>query len=585
MNNNSSFKQNIKDLLKYIEDKKLLIFSFSLLLIANFILSYVPFVAGQITDQLSYYSNNKELGLYWNDLILKLLFLLVLYVVGNGTSIITNKIIMKISRKVSFRLRRDLENKLHKLPINYVDTRPGGNILSIVTSDIPLVENLVETSLVNLLVQTSIIILVMAMMLYLNQMLAIVYIILIPLTFFLMNFITSKTKTQFKKQQNTIGKLNGYVNDIFSNHQLIEGFTMEKHSKEEFKKLNKNSFDAYLNSRFISGFIIPLNFMINNIGYIFICLFGSISIINGSLTIGDFLAFLLYGQMLNTPLTSISTSMNNVQSGFAALERATDLLNEEEDIEKDDTILLDLNKVEGNIEFSHVEFGYTPDKVLFHDISLSVKKSMVIAIVGPSGAGKTTLVNLLMRFYDINSGKICLDGVDISNYLKVDLRKVFAVVLQDSWVFEGTIAENIGYGKKNATIEDIVNVSRIVGCDSFIDLLPDGYDTYISSEKSSLSVGEKQLLVLARTVIADPKILILDEATSQMDTRTETIVTKAMEELMKNRTTFVIAHRLFTIKNADSIIFMKDGDIKEVGNHEELLKLNGLYAEMYYSKT
>ena len=273
--------------------------------------------------------------------------------------------------------------------------------------------------------------------------------------------------------------------------------------------------------------------------------------------------------------------MNQVQSGFSSVERVFEILDVEEESNDDDKDLVNVDKVKGEIEFEHVEFGYVPEKQLFYDVSLNAEPGMVMAIVGPSGAGKTTLINLLMRFYDINSGKILLDGKDINSMKRTELRNVFGMVLQDSWVFNGTIAENIAYGKENATMEEIMKASRIVGCDTFIDTLPDGYNTFISEENSQLSVGEKQLLVLARTVLSNPKILILDEATSQMDTRTEAMVTRAMEKLMEGRTTFIIAHRLFTIKNADKIIFMKDGDIKEVGSHEELLKLNGLYAEMY----
>lgn len=273
--------------------------------------------------------------------------------------------------------------------------------------------------------------------------------------------------------------------------------------------------------------------------------------------------------------------MNQVQSGFSYVERVFEILDVEEEENDDNKGLLDVNKVKGNIEFEDVKFGYVPEKQLFHDVTLNAEPGMIMAIVGPSGAGKTTLINLLMRFYDINGGKILIDGKDINSLKRTELRNAFGMVLQDSWVFNGTIAENIAYGKEDATMEEIIEVSKLVGCDTFIDTLPDGYNTYISEENSQLSVGEKQLLVLARTVISDPKILILDEATSQMDTRTEAMVTRAMENLMEGITTFIIAHRLFTIKNADKIIFMKDGDIKEVGSHEELLKLNGLYAEMY----
>ena len=358
---------------------------------------------------------------------------------------------------------------------------------------------------------------------------------------------------------------------------------MEEKSLDKFDKINHQIFESFFKSRFYSGFIIPINTILTNIGYIGICVFGGYFIISGSLTIGTFLAFILYGQMLTEPLTTIGNNLNILQSGLSSLENILDVLNAEEEKDFENSEHLLEKDVKGEIEFKNVKFGYTEDKILMNDVNFIAKSGTTNAIVGPSGAGKTTIVNLLMRFYDINDGVIYLDGKNIYRIKRDDFRKSFGMVLQDSWVFEGTISENIGYGMENPTIEDIHKAAELVGCDKFINLLPDGYDTIISEENTNLSVGEKQLLVLARTIISDPKILILDEATSQMDTRTELLVTKAMEEMMKGRTTFIIAHRLFTIKNADKIIFMKNGDIKEVGNHKELLELNGLYAEMYKS--
>lgn len=565
----------------FYKDKKKVIFAVLIVVIGNFALVMAPKLCGNIIDLLSAYVSNGYGFLDMNNFISLILMIAGLYIFGNVATIISNKIMIDVSRDVTFKLRRNIVKKLNKVPINYLDVTPTGDIMARLTNDLLTVESLLESDLISVIVQLIIIILVFIMMLIVNPLLTIVYIVILPVAFLITKYITTKTKKQFKQQQSSVGELNGFMGDNFNNHTLIKTYNMEDESINTFKTINQKFHKSYVKAKFISGFILPISLIINNVGYIALSVFGAYLIIQGSLSIGGFLAFLLYGQMLNSPLSSIASSMNQVQSGFSSVERVFEILDVEEESNDDDKDLVNVDKVKGEIEFEHVEFGYVPEKQLFYDVSLNAEPGMVMAIVGPSGAGKTTLINLLMRFYDINSGKILLDGKDINSMKRTELRNVFGMVLQDSWVFDGTIAENIAYGKENATMEEIMEVSRIVGCDTFIDTLPDGYNTFISEENSQLSVGEKQLLVLARTVLSNPKILILDEATSQMDTRTESMVTRAMEKLMEGRTTFIIAHRLFTIKNADKIIFMKDGDIKEVGSHEELLKLNGLYAEMY----
>lgn len=581
---NSSYMSIIKRLGGYIyKDKKLMISSIILLVLGNFALILAPKLAGNIVDFLSAYVTNGYGYLDMNHIVISLLIIAVLYIFGNVTTIISNKNMIIISRNATFKLRRNLHNKLNKVPINYLDTHPSGDIMARLTNDLITVESLLESDMSNLIVQILVLILVFIMMIIVNPLLTVIYVILLPIAFLITKFITMKTKKQFKQQQSSVGELNGFMGDIFANHSLIKAYNMENKSKAKFNEINNKFHKSYVKAKFASGFILPISLIINNIGYIALSIFGAYLIINGNLTIGGFLAFLLYGQMLNGPLSSIASAMNQVQSGFSALERVFDILDVEEESNEEDLDKLDIVNVKGKIEFEDVVFGYVPEKRLFHDVSLESDPGMVMAVVGPSGAGKTTLINLLMRFYDIDGGKILIDGKNINEINRDELRKAFGMVLQDSWVFNGTIAENIAYGKENATIDEIIEVSKMVGCDSFIDTLSEGYETYISEENSQLSVGEKQLLVLARTVLANPKILILDEATSQMDTRTEAMVTKAMEKMMEGKTTFIIAHRLFTIKNADKIIFMKDGDIREVGSHEELLKLNGLYAEMYYS--
>ncbi|MCF0226321.1 MAG: ABC transporter ATP-binding protein [Methanobrevibacter sp.] len=563
------------------KDRNKFLFAIIIVAIGNFAIAYAPKMAGNIIDFLSAYVQNGYQFFDMNYLIFMILVIAALYIFGNIATIVSNKIMLDLSRDVSFKLRRRIVKKLNKVPINYLDVTPSGDILARLTNDMITVERLLETDLINLIAQFLVIVLVFIMMLVVNMKLALIYLVALPVQFLLMKFITSKTRNQFKQQQSAVGELNGFMADIFNNHTLIKSYNMENKSIETFDEINKKFYKSYLLSKFFSGFILPVSLIINNVAYICLSIFGAFLIITGDFTIGGFLSFLLYGQMLTAPLTAIANAMYLVQSDFSSAERVFEVLDvdeeENDDIKKD----LDVDKVNGGITFVDVDFGYVPKKQLFHEVSLDAKPGMVMAIVGPSGAGKTTLINLLMRFYDIDGGKILIDSENIEDLKRTELRKAFGMVLQDSWIFDGTIAENIAYGKENATMEEIVKVAKFVGCDTFIDTLPDGYDTFISEENSSLSVGEKQLLVLARTILDNPKILILDEATSQMDTRTEAMVTRAMEKLMKDRTTFIIAHRLFTIKNADKIIFMKDGDIKEVGSHDELLKLNGLYAEMY----
>ena len=565
------------------EDRRLAYASVIALVAGSFALAIAPSMAGDAIDMLSEYVASGYTGLDVSAFVGLLLVIAALYVFGNGATMFSNRNMVVVSRNAAKKMRRNLHNKLNRVPISFLDSHSSGDISSRLTNDLTTAETLLETDLLTLVVQVLLIVLILIMMLVVNPVLALVYVVLMPVSFVTIRFITGRTKRGFRLQQSTVGELNGYMGDVIGNHLLVKSYNMESASEERFEEINKRFHKAYVKSKFASGFILPVTLMINNIGYICVSIFGAYMILQGDLTLGGFTAFLLYGQMLSSPLQSASSSMNQVQSGLAAAERLFDILDAEEEPDENGLRGLDVSKVRGRVAFDDVTFGYTPDRTLFEHVSFEVEPGTVTAIVGPSGAGKTTIINLLMRFYEVNGGRILLDGEDTREINRDELRKAFGMVLQDSWVFDGTVAENISYGKEGATREDVVKAAETVGCDTFIHVMPDGYDTYISEENSQLSVGEKQLLVLARAVLADPKILILDEATSNMDTRTEAMVTHAMESMMEGRTTFVIAHRLFTIRNADKIIFMKDGDIKEVGSHEELMDLDGLYAEMYRS--
>ena len=580
-NNNRKKRESIiKRLLHDMgSDRKKLLLVIVIVGAAKLLLSVAPTVSGNITDRIVVFANTGSFDMKW--LAGMCILLAAMYLLGNGADILVGNLMMGISQGIVRKLRDAGQKKFNRLPIKYIDSHPTGDILSRLTNDMQALNTSIESTLSVLLGQFLLLLGVLVMMFITNPLFTLVYIVVLPLGFLASSFIMKLSIRLVREQSKLTGRITSIASDSFSNYSMIKAYGCEKEKTDAFNKVNREFYKKYSKAQFFAGFIMPISVIVSNLAYIIECIVGGLFLINGKLTLGEFQAFLIYGNMVLSPLTALSTAVNSIQTGLISAKRIYEFLDEEEEPDESAKPDLDTSGTKGQISFDHVRFGYVPEKQLMTDVSLQTKAGQTIAIVGPTGAGKTTLINLLMRFYDIDGGKISLDGADINSLSRNSLRQAFGIVLQDSWIFDGTVEENIAYGKKNAAHEDVLRATGLTHCDKFIEKLDDGYDTHISDEKAQLSSGEKQLLSIARTLVADPPILILDEATSQVDTRTELIITEAMEKLMEGRTCFVIAHRLFTIKNADTIIYMEDGDIKEVGSHDELMKLDGRYSKLF----
>ncbi|MDV0447189.1 putative ABC transporter ATP-binding protein [Methanosarcinaceae archaeon Ag5] len=524
-------------------------------------------------------------GIDDNALLRIIWWLLALYVASALFGYVQQYLMAVVSQKTVSDLRNDIGDKLSRLPLKYYDTHTHGETMSRIINDVDTISNTLQQSLIQMITSAVTILGIFFIMLYISPLLTLVCLITIPASAYLTKVIASKSQIYFRKQQEQTARMNGHIEEMYTGHKIIKAFGREKESAGMFDKINDELTVVSQKSQFISGIVMPVLYFVQNVGYVVICIFGCIFVLGGTMSIGSVQSFMLYSKQFTQPIIQLSAVVNSIQSTVAAAEHIFRLLDEEEEIPDPapaNAVLL--QNPDGNVSFEHVNFGYDKNIQVISDLSLSAKSGDMIAIVGPTGAGKTTLLNLLMRFYEIEDGQILIDGVDISKMRRSDLRSLFGMVLQNAWLFNGTIRDNIAYGRDNATEDEIIRAAQMAHADGFIRLLPDGYNTIINEEASNISEGQKQLLTIARAFLSDPEILLLDEATSNVDTRTESLIREAMETLMKGRTSFVIAHRLSTIKNADLILVMNKGKIIEKGTHKELMDAKGFYAELYNSQ-
>ena len=581
------FKGTMKKLIHYLDAYKIAIIVVFAFAIASTVFSIAgPKILGKATTKLFEGVMGQIAGggsidfTYIGNIIL---ILIGLYIVSSLFSYIQGWVMTDVSMNVTYRFRKEIAAKINRMPLKYFDGTSHGEVLSRITNDVDTVSQTMNQSLTQIITSITSIIGVLIMMLTINWMMTLVTLLIVPISMVIISLIIKQSQKYFKQQQDYLGHINGHVEEMYSGHVVMRAFNGEKKSVETFVKINDTLYSSAWKSQFFSGLMMPVMTFVGNLGYVAVCILGGWLAINKAITVGDIQAFIQYVRMFTQPITQISNISNILQQTAAAAERVFEFLEEAEEVAETENPVC-LETVEGQVEFRNVHFGYNPEKIIIKDFSVKVKPGQKIAIVGPTGAGKTTMVKLLMRFYDVNDGAILVDGHDIRDFSRRDLRKMFAMVLQDTWLYNGTIMENIRYGCSDAGDEQVIKAAKAAHVDHFVRTLPDGYNLVLNEEASNVSQGQMQLLTIARAILADPKILILDEATSSVDTRTEVLIQKAMDTLMKNRTSFVIAHRLSTIRDADLILVMNEGDIVEQGNHEELLAKGGFYANIYNSQ-
>lgn len=587
------FKGTMAKLIRYLGSYRINIiiaFLFSIVSVALMVIG--PKILGNATTELTNGFMTKISGtggIDFGKIETILLQLIGLYLISTLCGFIQSWMMAGVAQKVAYQLRAEMAHKVDLLPFSYFDSQSHGEVLSRFSNDVDMIQQTMNQSLGQLISSFVQIIGYLVMMLSISFTMTLLALIVVPLSLILVTTVVKHSQKYFAAQQSSLGEVNGHIEEMYGAHMIMKAFNGEEKSVAEFEKLNDQLYDSAWKSQFLSGLMQPISTFVGNLGYVGVAILGGYLAMNGSITIGDIQSFITYVRSFNQPISMIAQNMNILQSTAAAAERVFAFLEEEEEVPEceNPVEIYDADghtDIQGQITFENVHFGYRPDKIIIHDFSMYIKPGRKIAIVGPTGAGKTTIIKLLMRFYELNSGTIYIDGIPTTQMRRSDLRSLFGMVLQDAWLFGGTVMENLRYGRPDATDEEVIKAADAAYVDHFIRTLDHGYQTVINEESSNISQGQKQLLTIARAFLADPKILILDEATSSVDTRTEVLIQKGMQKLMENRTSFVIAHRLSTIRDADLILVMKDGDIIEAGSHDELMKADGFYTQLYNSQ-
>ena len=581
------FKGTMKKLIQYLGSYRLAILVVTLFAIASTVFSVAgPKILGKATTKLfegvlAIIAGTGSIDFTAIGQII--LWTLGLYLLSSLFAYIQGWVMTSISMNITYRFRHDISQKINRMPLKYFDGTSHGEVLSRVTNDVDTVSQTLNQSLSQIVTSVTTVIGVLIMMFTISWQMTMVALVIVPISFVIINAVVSRSQKYFKQQQDYLGHLNGHVEEMYGSHMVMKAFNGEEKSVEQFEQINSTLYNSNWKSHFLSGLMFPVMNFVGNLGYVAICVLGGYLAIHKAITVGDIQAFIQYVRNFTQPITQIANISNIFQQTAASAERVFEFLAEAEEI-PETTTPIECASGPGRVDFKDVHFGYSPDKIIIDDFSFYAEPGSKIAIVGPTGAGKTTMVKLLMRFYDVNSGAILVDGHNIKDYTRGDLRCMFGMVLQDTWLFNGTIMENIRYGRSGATDEEVIAAARAAHVDHFVRTLPEGYQMVLNEETSNISQGQMQLMTIARAILADPRMLILDEATSSVDTHTEVLIQKAMDTLMKGRTSFIIAHRLSTIRDADWILVMKDGDIVEQGKHEKLLAKKGFYAELYNSQ-